>query len=152
MAKSLSDISEALRDIDFCSLITRTDDGNLGGRPMSNNREVDFTGDMWFFTYADRAMVTDIERDPVVALAFQGSGGVLGLVGKPGIFIHVEGRARVIRDSSQFVAHWDKTLDRWFPAGPGTPGTVMIEVNAGRIHYWDGEDEGEVMAGAATTA
>ncbi len=35
-------------------------------------------------------------------------------------------------------------LERWFKDGVDTPGLVLIKVHAGRIHYWDGEDEGEV--------
>ena len=49
-----------------------------------------------------------------------------------------------MRDKARFAEHWDKSLDRWFPQGIDTPGMVMIEVDANRIHYWDGEDEGEV--------
>ncbi len=48
------------------------------------------------------------------------------------------------RDTAEFARHWDKSLDRWFPQGPETPGTVLLQVAAERIHYWDGEDEGEV--------
>lgn len=144
MPKTLHDISEAMRDIDFCTLATHSGDGSIGGRPMSNNRNVDYTGDSWFFTYADRLMVRDIERDANVGLSYLGSAGLLGIVGKPGLFIHVEGRAAVIRDKARFAEHWDKSLDRWFPQGPDTPGTVLIQVTARRIHYWDGEEEGEV--------
>lgn len=35
-------------------------------------------------------------------------------------------------------------LDRWFEQGVDTPGLVLIRVAAARIHYWDGEDEGEL--------
>jgi general stress protein 26 len=49
----------------------------------------------------------------------------------------------VIRDTAEFARHWDESLDRWFPQGPETPGTVPLQVAAERIHYWDGEDEGE---------
>jgi general stress protein 26 len=29
--------------------------------------------------------------------------------------------------------------------GVDSPGLVLIKVHATRIHYWDGEDEGEVL-------
>jgi general stress protein 26 len=145
MAKTLSDISEAMRDIDFCVLSAKTADGSIGARPMSNNREVDFTGDSWFFTYEDARMVEDIARDRKIGLAYQGKAGLIGgVIGKPGIFVAVEGEAELVRDKAQFAAHWDKSLDRWFPQGTDTPGLVMIHASARRIHYWDGEEEGEV--------
>jgi general stress protein 26 len=144
VSKTLADISEALKDIDFCMLVSRAEDGTIGGRPMSNNREVDYEGTSRFFTSADTRMIDDIERDPSVGLTYQGKAGVLGLVGKPGLFVHVEGEARVVRDKARFVEHWTPDLDRWFEQGVDTPGLRMIEVEARRIHYWDGEDEGEV--------
>jgi general stress protein 26 len=144
MTKTLSDISEAMKQIDFCTLSTHAPGGAIGARPMSNNREVDYSGDAWFFTYDDRQMVADIARDPAVGVTYLGSAGLKGILGAPGQFIHVEGKASVVRDKARFAEHWDQSLDRWFPEGIDTPGTVMLQVTATRIHYWDGEDEGEV--------
>ena len=89
-------------------------------------------------------MVADIERDSHVGVTYLGNAGLKGLFGAPSAFIHVEARARVIRDMAEFARHWDKILDRWFPQGPEMPGTVLLQIAAVRIHYWDGEDEGEV--------
>lgn len=144
MSKTLADISEAMKDIDYCMLVTRAQDGAIVGRPMSNNREVEYEGTSRFFTCEDARMIDDIERDPSVGLTYQGKAGVLGIVGKPGLFIHVEGEARVVRDKARFEEHWTPGLDRWFEQGTDTPGLRMLEVAARRIHYWDGEDEGEV--------
>ena len=144
MTKTLADIAEAMKDIDFCMLVSRAEDGSIGGRPMSNNREVEYAGTSWFFTYDDTRMAQDIARDPSVGLTYQGKAGILGVVGKPGLFIHVEGEVRLIKDKAKFAEHWDKSLDRWFERGIDTPGLALIEVAAKRIHYWDGEDEGEV--------
>ncbi len=138
---TLADISEAMQDIDFAMLLTRTEGGDIAGRPMSNNAEVDYDGDSFYFSYADTRTVDDIKRDPKVGLAFQGAKSLLG---KPGIMIHVEGRADLIHDKAVMAEHWTSGLDRWFEQGVETPGIVLIKVHAGRIHYWDGEDEGEV--------
>lgn len=121
MTKTLSDISEAMRDIDFCMLVSRAENGSLGGRPMSNNREVEYEGTSWFFTYEQHRSVSDIERDASVGLSYQGKAGLKGLVGAPGMFIHVEGEARLIRDKARFAEHWDKELDLWFPQGVEFP-------------------------------
>ena len=152
MSKTLADISEAMRDIDFCMLVSRAEDGSIGGRPMSNNRQVAYEGTSRFFTCDDTRMAQDIARDPSVGLTYQGKAGLLGVVGKPGLFVHVEGEARLVRDKARFAEHWDASLDRWFEQGVDTPGLVLIEVEARRIHYWDGEDEGEVRLPAAADA
>jgi general stress protein 26 len=138
---TMEDLSKKMRDIDFAMLTTHTDGGEKAARPMSNNADVDYDGDSYYFTWDHSRMVSDISGDPKVALSFQGKGGLLG---KPPIFVAVEGDAEVIRDKSRFEQHWTKDLDRWFEQGADTPGVVMIKVHATRIHYWDGEDNGEV--------
>ena len=137
----LTDISEKMRDIDFTMLSTRTEGGALSGRPMSNNRQVDFDGDSFFFTCEDKRSVADIRRDPNVGLTYQSKSGMLGM--KP-FFIAVEGRAELIQDKSRFAEHWTKDLDAWFKDGVDTPGLVLIKVVAQRLHYWDGYEEGEI--------
>jgi general stress protein 26 len=138
---SLSEISEKMRDIDFAVLTTRGEDGALAARPMSNNRDVEFNGDSYFFTNGDTRSVADIEGDPNVGLAYQAKSGVLHM--KP-FFVTVEGRAELIRDKADFAEHWTKDLDAWFEQGIDTPGLTLIKVHAQRLHYWDGYDEGEL--------
>ena len=38
-----------------------------GGRPTSNNRDVEYDGDSFFFTWEQSRSVTNMERDPKVA-------------------------------------------------------------------------------------
>jgi general stress protein 26 len=137
----LSDIAEKMRDIDFAMLSTRTEGGAVAARPMSNNRDVEFDGDSYFFTCDDTRTVQDIRRDPNVGLGYQSKSGMLGM--KP-FFITVEGRAELIRNKARFAEHWTKDLDAWFKDGIDTPGLTLIKVAAQRLHYWDGFDEGEI--------
>ena len=138
---TLTDLAKKMRGVDFAMLFTTTDNGALAGRPMSNNGDVDYDGSSFYFTFEQSRTVSDIERDPKVSLSFQGSKSLLGA---PPLFVAVEGVAKLIRDKSALEAHWTKDLDRWFADGADTPGFVLIEVRAERIHYWDGEDAGEI--------
>ncbi len=139
--KTLTDIAKEMKDIDFVMLQTKTEGGQIAARPMSNNRDVEYDGDSWYFLFDDSRTFQDISRDPKVGLSLQGNKGLLG---KPPIFIAVEGQAEIIRDKSTFAEHWTKDMDRWAKDGIDTPGLAMIKVHAGRIHYWDGQDEGEI--------
>ncbi|MBW6422414.1 pyridoxamine 5'-phosphate oxidase family protein [Rhizobium sp. XQZ8] len=132
---SLSDLSEKMRDIDIAMLATHTDGGAIAARPMSNNREVDYDGDSCYFTWDESRMIDDIKRDPKVSLTFQGSNM---------FSVAVEGKAEVIHDKKQFEEHWTPDLDEWFADGIDTKGLAMIKVHAERIHYWNGEDNGEL--------
>ena len=140
--RTIAQLAEKMKDIDFAMLSTHSEGGCIGSRPMSNNRDVDYDGDSYYFTTADTLMVQDIARDPQVGLSFQGKGGLLGL--RP-LFVAIEGRAELIRDKARFEQHWNPDLDRWFDDGIDTPGMVMIKVHAERAHYWDGKDEGEIV-------
>jgi general stress protein 26 len=133
--ETLEDLAERMRDIDIAILSTRAENGAIAGRPMSNNGEVAYGGDSYYFTMGDTRTVADIERDPQVGLGFQG---------KHWFYVAVEGRARLIRDKAQFEAHWSKDLEVWFKDGIDTPGLVLIHVNAERVHWWDKGDEGEI--------
>lgn len=138
---TMADLAEKMRDLDITMLSTHTDGGEIAGRPMSNNRDVAYHGDSYYFTFEASRTVRDIERDPKVALSFQGSKGLLG---RPPFMVAVEGDATLIRDKREFEAHWTPDLEIWFEDGVDTEGLVLIKVKATRIHYWDGEDEGEV--------
>ena len=138
---TLAELSKKMQAIDFSMLFTRADSGAMAGRPMSNNGDVEYDGDSYFFTFEESQTVLDIKRDRTVALSLAAP---KGLGGKPGLFIAVEGKADLIRDKASFHQHWSKGLDRWFEQGIDTPGMVLIKVRADRVHYWDGEDSGEV--------
>jgi len=138
---TMQEIAKKIADIDFTMLSTRAATGEIAARPMSNNGDVEYDGDSWFFTSDDTQMVKDIERDAQVGLSLQGKQGLLG---KPGIFIAIEAKAELVRDKAVFEEHWNKDLERWFADGVDTPGLVLIKAHAHRIKYWDGEDEGEV--------
>jgi general stress protein 26 len=137
---TLPDLAEKMKDIDFVMMATRRN-GEIAARPMSNNRDVEYDGDSWFFSLEENPVISDIEADPKVALTVQGNKGVLG---KPGIFISIEGDAELIREKAALEAHWTDDMKRWAEQGPDTPGLVLIKVHANRIHYWDGGDEGEI--------
>ncbi|WP_377848674.1 pyridoxamine 5'-phosphate oxidase family protein [Bosea sp. UC22_33] len=139
--RTLSDIAEKMKDIDFCMLTTVTDDGKLSSRPMSNNRDVDYDGDSWFFAYDDARFIQDVRANDRVGLTFAGDRSLLG---KPGIFIAVEGKASLITDRLAFEEHWIDDMERWFPQGIETPGIVLLNVRASRVHYWDADEEGEI--------
>ncbi len=136
MAKlTLNDISEAMRDIDICMMTTRADNSTLDGRPMSNNRQVEYQGDSYFFAHASAPVVKEIDMEPQVNLSY---------IGKNQLYISVSGIGSIIRDKKQMAQHWVPDLDQWFEDGINTPDLAMIKVKATRIKYWNKMEEGEV--------
>jgi general stress protein 26 len=139
---TLKQIADRMAGIDFGMLSTRAAGGALASRPMSNNGEVEYRGDSYFFSYEDTRKVADITRDARVGLTFTGTKGLLG---RPPLFIAIEGEAELIRDKAAFAERWTSGLEHWFEQGIDTPGLILIKVAARRVHYWDGDDEGEIV-------
>ncbi|MFC6619015.1 pyridoxamine 5'-phosphate oxidase family protein [Deinococcus radiophilus] len=131
---TLQDISAAMKKLDICMLSTHAENGEISGRPMSNNGEVEYGGTAYFFTEGDHRMVAEIEANPKVAQGYQSDD----------LYIQVQGHANLVRDKAQFQEHWNPDLDKWFPEGIDTPDLVMIEIAGQRITYWAGRDEGEI--------
>jgi general stress protein 26 len=140
--KSLAEIASKMRGIDIAMLSTKTAGGEIASRPMSTNGDVDYDGDSYFFALGDTRVVADIAADDRVSLAFSVEPGLLT---GGGLFVAVEGRATIVRDKGAFIAHWVPDLDAWFEQGIDTPGLVMLKVEARRIKYWAGMEEGEVV-------
>ncbi|WP_159952423.1 pyridoxamine 5'-phosphate oxidase family protein [Rhizobium sp. 18065] len=138
---TLHDLSKKMAKLDFAMLNTAAVGGGLTSRPMSNNGDVEYDGDSYFFAYTQSRKISEIRADNKVSLTYTGALGMLG--GSP-IFVGVEGSASLIEDKSAFADHWTKDLDRYFPEGIETPGVVMIKVHAKSIRYWDGSEEGQI--------
>jgi general stress protein 26 len=145
MTLTLSEISKELKTIDFGMLSTQGADGTISSRPMSNNGDVDYDGDTWFFCYDRSRKIDDINSDPKVGLTYTAAPSLLG---KPGIFIAIQGIASLVDDRQAFSQHWRSDLERWFPQGVDTPGLLLIKVRASQLSYWDGDEMGTVMLSA----
>jgi len=140
MTKTLADIAQDMAGIDIAILSTHTENGEIANRPMSDNGDVAYDGTSYYFSYEQARAISDIERDPKVALGFSSEAGLFS----EGIYVAVEGTAELIRDKAAFQQHWTSDLDNWFDKGVDTPGIVLIQVKAKRVTYWKGRDEGEV--------
>ena len=111
MTLTVKELSSKMSDIDFCMLSTKNQ-GPLASRPMSNNGDVEYDGDSWFFSYEDSGKVRQIEHDSNVSLTFTAGKGLLG---SPGIFISIEGEAELVRDRNAFAEHWTSDLENVVP-------------------------------------
>lgn len=135
MAKAAkSGLIEAMKQMDLCFMVTK-DGEALCSRPMSNNAQVDWDGDNWFFTNGDTRKVRQLEADPTVMLDFNG--------GKD--WVSLRGKAELHReDKALFEEHWTRDIDRWFPEGIDTPGLVLIKVTAEQAELFGASGEGIV--------
>jgi general stress protein 26 len=138
-SNSIKKVARLMRDLDFCMMTTHTGRGGLRARPMSNNGEVEFDGDVWFFSDAKSRKVREIEATPKVHLSY------IDL--KAWRFISMTGRARIVRDPELKKQLWMKDLERWFEDGPESDAVVLIKVTPTLVSYWTKSDEDEITLG-----
>ena len=125
--ESIEKIRELAHGIDFC-MLTTIDSGHLRSRPMST-QEMDFDGELWFFTSDDTHKVTEIEKDNRVNLAYS----------KPddNVYLSISGRAEVVKDRAKIEELWSPVLKAWFPEGKDDPTLCLLKVSVEQAEYWD---------------
>lgn len=131
--KSMSRVKELMKDIDFCILTSKGEKGLLHSRPMSNNRNVEYEGENYFFSYRDKDVCREIEKESAVSISFS--------VPDEMIFISVGGKAELLHDKDLMKKYWSDELERYFPEGIDQEGIVLIRVKAELITLWEGEEE-----------
>ncbi|MBV8858868.1 MAG: pyridoxamine 5'-phosphate oxidase family protein [Acidobacteria bacterium] len=128
--EKLAKLREIIKAVDICMLTTVGERGELHSRPMSNNREVEFDGDLWFFTYGSSHKVDEVNLVSKVNASFADVDAQQ--------YASVSGRAEVVRDRAKIEELWQPQLKAWFPEGKETPDIALLKVTAERAEYWDG--------------
>ena len=128
--EAIARVKELVEDIDFTMLTTRDSRGNLVSRPMST-RQMDGKGDIWFFTLADTAKVSESQADP------QHDVGLSYLDAKGHRYVSVAGRAQVVCDAAKMKELYSPSLDIWFEDGLDTPGIALLRVTPDECEFWE---------------
>lgn len=131
----LSDIIVKMRKLDICMMTTLAEDGHLTSRPMSNNGDVAYDGNSYFYSYEDAEVIRELKLNANVNLAFEGPDK---------LYIAISGKSDLLKDKEILKQHWVESLDAWFKDGVETPGIIMIHVKAETIKFWHKEENGEV--------
>ena len=53
----LSDIAAKMRKLDICMMTTLAENGQLTSRPMSNNGDVEYDGNSYFYSFEESEVV-----------------------------------------------------------------------------------------------
>jgi len=108
-------------------MLTTVDQGGvLISRPMAA-QEVEFDGDLWFFSEGDSRKVSHVRLVPQVNVAFA-SGST---------WVSIAGHAQVVDDRAKAHELWNPVVEAWFPDGPDAPNLVLLKIHADSAEYWD---------------
>ncbi len=125
----LAKMRELIKEIDFCMLTTVAEDGSLHSRPMSVNGEVEFDGDLWFFTYGASHKAWEAQANPQANASFANP--------KSQSYVSVSGTASLVRDKEKIKELWQPTLKAWFPRGVDEPDIALLKIDGHKAEYWD---------------
>jgi general stress protein 26 len=118
-------VAELMNDATIATLATL--DGNqIVSRPMGL-QQVEFDGDVWFFTYDGSNKIREIEVNPNVNVAFESKNS----------WVSLSGRAEVTDDRAKMEELWNVTLKAWFPDELDTDGIALLKIHADSAEYWD---------------
>ncbi|BDA72584.1 pyridoxamine 5'-phosphate oxidase-like FMN-binding protein [Rivularia sp. IAM M-261] len=126
---SIQKVRELIKDIDYAMLTTVDSEGKLHSRPMATNKEVEFNGDVWFFTYASSLKVNEINRRHEVNVSYADP--------KKQSYVSLTGTAEIVRDRQKLEELWQPQLKAWFPKELDEPDIALIKVNVENAEYWD---------------
>jgi general stress protein 26 len=122
--EELETLRELIKDIDTAMLTTLSEEG-LVSRPMKT-QEVEFDGDLWFFTKKETDKYEEILDDQDVNVAYAGKS-----------FVSVRGRAEIVEDLDKKKELWSKAYEKIMQTSYDDPNVVLIKVKAEAAEYWD---------------
>lgn len=123
---ALQKVRSLIESVRTCMLTSIDPKGGLVSRPMAT-QEVEFDGDLWFFSERDSPKVANVTADPQVNVAFVDDS----------MWVSVKGQAAIVDDPDQKDELWNPFVASWFTEGPRHPSIVLIRVHAQSAEYWD---------------
>lgn len=131
----LETIRKIVKAAGIALLTTVSVDGALHSRPLAA-QDVEFDGDLWFFTQDPSEKVADIAANPSVNAAFESGKG----------YLSVAGRAEVVHLPQKVEEYWTPAVQAWFPEGREDPTIALIRVRAESAECWATDEPGIVSA------
>jgi len=119
-------VRSLMQDVPICMLTSVDADGGLVSRPMAAT-EVEFDGDLWFFSEAAAPKVANVAANPQVNVAFTGDS----------MWLSLKGQADIVRDEAKKKELWSSGVEAWFTDGPEDDAIVLIRVHADSAEYWE---------------
>lgn len=126
--ENIKKLREMIKDIRFAMLTTVEEDGTLHSRPMAT-QEVEFDGDLWFFTNAKAPKVEEVQHDQHVNVSYSEPNEQK--------YVSVSGKAQLVSDRQKIEELWNPLFKAWFPQGLDDPDLALLKVSVDKAEYWD---------------
>jgi len=121
-------LAELIEGIQVAMLTTVDEGGTLRSRPMMT-QQVEFDGDLWFFTRAGDPKVGEIGHEHNVNVSYSNP--------DKQHYVSMSGKARLVRDRAKIEELWNPAYKAWFPEGLDDPEVALLKVGVEQAEYWD---------------
>ncbi len=121
-------LGELLEDMRIGMLTTAETDGSLHSRPMAT-QQIEFDGDLWFFTEIDSGKVHELQQDRNVNVSYASE--------KDNRYVSITGKGNLVRDRAKIEELWNPILKAWFPKGLEDPNLGLLKITVTSAEYWD---------------
>ena len=121
-------LAEMIKGIRFPMLTTAESDGSLRSRPMAT-QDIEFDGDLWFFTRADSAKVEETEQHRQVNVSFANP--------EKSSYVSASGTAQLVRDPKKVEELWKPAYKVFFPQGTDDPELALLKIAVEKAESWD---------------
>ena len=121
-------LGELMKGIRFAMLTTAEPDGTLHSRPMTT-QDIEFDGDIWFFTAADSGKVWEADRHHQVNVAYSSP--------EKNTYVSASGTATLVKDRGKIEELWKPLYKTFFPKGLEDPELALLKISVEKAEYWD---------------
>jgi general stress protein 26 len=92
-------------------------------------QQVEFDGDLWFFTAEHSAKSSEVEHEHQVNVAYASA--------ENNRYVSVSGTARLVHDKAKAKELWNPIVKAYFPKGLEDPELALLRVQVDHAEYWD---------------
>ncbi|WP_150285607.1 pyridoxamine 5'-phosphate oxidase family protein [Rummeliibacillus sp. TYF-LIM-RU47] len=123
-ANEVEKVRELIKDVETAMLTTISQDG-LVSRPMKT-QEVEFDGDLWFFTKKETEKYDEIKKEADVNVSYAGK-----------YYVSVRGKAIIVDDVNKKKELWSAAYEKLLNTSYDDPNLILIKVEAESAEYWE---------------
>lgn len=132
--EEIAKVAELVKASRIALLTTINEHGQLASRPLAV-QEVEFDGDLWFFSQDPSDKTAEIAANPQVNVSLESGKG----------YVSIAGTAEIVHDAAKVEELWTKQVEAWFPEGREDPSIALIKVHADTAEYWSTDDPKPVV-------
>ena len=122
--EDIETLRELIKDVDIAMLTTATEEG-LVSRPMKT-QEVEFDGDLWFFTKKTTNKYHEILHNQDVNVAYVGNS-----------YVSVRGKAEIVEDLAKKKELWSKVYEKFLHTTYDDPDLILLKIKVEAAEYWE---------------